>query len=351
MHEPARLARLARSAVSRMQLGLNGQRVHTEAASGPFAATALVAALAGASEVVAVTRDSRWGRATETIARGRELAERLGVAGTIRYEEGEAARFAEGCDVVTNLGFVRPIDAALISRLSPRACIALMWEPWEFRPEDIDLAASRQYGVPVIGTAETHPQVRTFEYIGPTVGRLLLESGIEILGSKLLLSGSDPFGAATEKWLTGAGAEVCRASADEWAGVVESGGLAVSGAPLDAVVIVEHRLHQEIIGARHAAALEILSASGTPVIRVCGGVDHAALRERGVTLVPDTQVSSGYMAVTTAYAGSRPVVDLHAAGLKAASTVVRARSAGASIQEAILVAVRSGYGLALEGGC
>lgn len=51
----ARMARLCRRAVSDMALDLSGLRVLTEAATGPFAATAAIAALAGA-EVVAVAR-------------------------------------------------------------------------------------------------------------------------------------------------------------------------------------------------------------------------------------------------------------------------------------------------------
>jgi hypothetical protein len=72
------------------------------------------------------------------------------------------------------------------------------------------------------------------------------------------------------------------------------------------------------------------------------------LRAHGVALLPDVDVPIGFMAVTTAHAGARSVVDLHAAGLKAASFTVRARRAGASYDEAISAAVASGYGLALD---
>jgi hypothetical protein len=81
---------------------------------------------------------------------------------------------------------------------------------------------------------------------------------------------------------------------------------------------------------------------------MAGAIDRRALRARGVALLPDVDVPTGFMAVTTAHAGARSVVDLHAAGLKAASLAVRARRAGASRDEAVTAAVASGYGLALE---
>ena len=86
-----------------------------------------------------------------------------------------------------------------------------MWEPWEFRDGEVDLTALRNRGVPIIATAETHPDVRTLDYLGPTIARLLLDSGIEVIRSHLLVLGSDPFGGAVEGWLAGAGAIVSRA--------------------------------------------------------------------------------------------------------------------------------------------
>jgi hypothetical protein len=339
----ARLARLSRDAVARMSIDLSDIQVLTEAATGPFAATAVIASLAGASEVVAVTRDSKWGKANDAISAVRSLAEFTGVADRIRFFQGSSRDVANGCDLVTNLGFVRPIDRALIEILGPTSAVALMWEPWEFREGEVDLVASRECGVPVVATAETHPEVRTFEYLGPTVGRLLLNDGIELVRSRVLVLGSEPFGGAVAEWLAAAGAIVSRANVDNWASLVID-----ALRPFDALIIVEHRDHRTIIAARHEVALDKLRQSGSPVVRLAGEIDRQALRSHRVTLLPDVDVSRGFMAVTTAHAGARPVVDLHAAGLKAASIAVRARRAGASRDAAIAEAVASGYGLALK---
>ncbi len=47
-----------------------------------------------------------------------------------------------GADVVTNSGHLRPIDRSIISKLPQHCVLALMFETWEFRTSDIDVAAA-----------------------------------------------------------------------------------------------------------------------------------------------------------------------------------------------------------------
>ncbi|WP_447968615.1 hypothetical protein [Nitrospira sp. M1] len=344
--ESIRLERLVRSAVDRMALDLTGIRVLTEAATGPYAATVALAALAGAAEVWAVTRNSQWGNASEIINNNTCFLERIGIQKCVHFIDGDSSMVPSGCDLVTNLGFVRPIDRIVISKLSDSAVVALMWEPWEFRPGEIDLEALHKEDIPIIATAERHAEVRTFDYIGPTIGRLLLEEGVEIVRSRILLIGSDPFGKSAATWLGAAGASVVRASPVDWGRVAIEARMAGKG--IDALVLVEHRDHRMIIGSEDEQALAVLAKDGVPIIRLCGVVDSEIIRRSGCTISPDVAIRAGSMTVTTAYAGSRPVVDLHAAGLKAGSIVVRAKRQGHSSQEAVAAAIVSGYGLAME---
>ena len=337
----ARLERLCHRAVRVMDIDLAGMRVLTEAATGPFAATAVIAALAGA-DVVAVARDSHWGKAKTAIDATASLAERVGVLDRIAFRVGEGHEFANGCDIVTNLGFIRPIDARTIGVLSPYAVVSLMWEPWEFRSGDIDRNALNAYGVPLIGTNENHPEVRTLAYLGPTVGRLLLEVHIEIVRAHILVMGSDPFGSVVAGWLSRAGAMVKSATWNTWREVL------IANRPWDALVLVEHLEMSTVIGADDATFLKILAEDGVPIVRLCGLVERESILSAGVTLFPDMDVIAGVMAVTTAYAGPRPVIDLHAAGLKVGGLIVAARRNGANLKNAIAAAVSSGYALAMK---
>ena len=69
-------------------------------------------------------------------------------------------------DIVTNLGFVRPINGEFLRRLKPTAVIPLMFETWEYRHADLDLSECRRLGIAVLGTNEHHPDLKILENIG-----------------------------------------------------------------------------------------------------------------------------------------------------------------------------------------
>jgi hypothetical protein len=330
----ARLARLCQDAVHRFALDLSGAKVLTEAASGPFAATPLLAAMAGA-QVTAVTRASRWGNVGTIRATIDNMAAQYGLQEWITIHEGAAREVAHGCDIVTNLGMVRPIGRDIISQLSPGAVVALMWEPWEFRPGEIDLGALAEYDVALIGTDESHPDVATLDYLGPAAGRLLLECGIEIAHAKIAIIGSAPFGPTVARWLNGAGAEIV-----SWQGEAAK--------DIDAVLLMEHRDPAPLFGSADHDRLAALREGGGVVLHICGTIDRAALQRMGLTIVPPHDAPFGAMTVSTAYAGPRAVVDLHAGGLRAAADVWHAQRRGESVEQALQGAESGGYGLRMK---
>lgn len=331
-----RLERLCRRAVDVMAIDLAGMRVLTEAATGPFATTAVIAALAGA-DVRAVTRDSRWGPGQAAIDQVCALAEQCGVAERIKFSMAPPSTVASDCDLVTNLGFLRPIDQPILQALSPEAAVSLMWEPWEFRPGEIDCDTLDALGIPLVATNEHHPEVSTFEYLGPTIGRLMLDIGLEVVNARVGLVASNPFGAAIAKWLGRAGADVFRCGAGE-----------LDASNIDVLVLAEHRDSNLLIGPHEGPLLDDLARLGVPIVRLCGRIEMAEAARRGVAIYPANDVAAGVMTITTAYAGPRPVIDLHAAGLKAGGEAVRARRGGADAEAAVAAAVRSGFGLAVD---
>jgi hypothetical protein len=329
--ERRRINRIMEVAISDFELDLRDIGVLTEAASGYFATTPLLAALAGASPVVAVGRDSRFGSYKE-IAREIELwARELNVGSRIIFQEGRPSLGQLKIDLVTNLGFVRPIDRPLLESLSNSAVVSLMWEPWEFRADDIDLASCERLGIPVLGTCETHPRLRTYDYLAFVASRLMLEKGVEVYRSRVVVIGSDPFGGAIQKGLE-------RMSAMEVA-LIRPGDGAVAkvyGArhvPADAVVVAEHRNSESVIGGASGIDPWQLSRDGTLLIHICGQVDIESIRAAELPIYPDPPAPYGKMTVTTDYAGPTPVIDLHAAGLKVGEIGLRGRRNGQEIGE------------------
>ncbi|MGE4553904.1 MAG: hypothetical protein AB7D57_12395, partial [Desulfovibrionaceae bacterium] len=174
-----RARRLAEAAIRRFGLDLNGLVVLTEAATGHFALTAPLAALAGADRVLALGRDSRFGSAEQAHEACRRVARAWGLdEDRLEFLDDRRDPRLREADVVTNLGALRPLDREFLSRLGPCAAVPLMWETWEFRPADLDLEACRRSGIPVLGTDEHHPDLGIFDYVGVCAVKLLLEAEV-----------------------------------------------------------------------------------------------------------------------------------------------------------------------------
>lgn len=339
---PARCERLARAAAAALELDLSGLTVLTEAATGPFCLTAPLAALAGATRVIALTRDSRFGSAAEARRQTLAMAERWGVADRIAVIADRSDPAVSTADVVTNLGFVRPLDAAFLARLKPTAAIALMFETWEFRPQDVDLAECRRRGLPVLGTDETHPALGIFRYLTPVALRLLLDGGVEATGSRVVLAADDGaqrgFGDALADGLAAAGASVTRiaTTSGDFASDDFANALRAAIPTADALLFADHRHRGQLCGPAgpiDGATLARLNP-GLLVCHMAGGVDRDDLVQHGLDCRPDWFAPPGAMSVTTAHAGPRPVIDLHAGGLLVGALLARARLAGLSAPEA-----------------
>lgn len=313
----ARVARLVDEAVSRFGLDLTGVAVLTETASGPFVVTPLLAARAGAS-VIAVTRDSRFGSADRVRAYTEDWAARLGVAEAIEVHVGSGCERAAEAELVTNLGFVRPIDAPFVRKLRPGAAVSLMCEPWEARSEDVDVGACRAGGVPVLGTDERDPRLQTFRFVGMLALKLLLELEVEVLLSRLVVISSEPFAGPIVDVLGAAGAEVRLVDVTQG---TDPGApdVADACARADAVVVAEHRVRRTLVGGETGIPLDLLEAGDVALVHIAGVVEDPEERLRKHPAGP---VAPGWMSVTTDALGPRPVVDLHAAGLRVGQALV-----------------------------
>jgi hypothetical protein len=325
----ARARQLIDRAIQTFSLNLQGCTVLTEAATGAFALTPLIAALAGVDTVLALTRDSRYGTAAAAEAAVRKLAKAWNVESKIDVlfsrEEGRIG----SADIITNLGFVRPLDAVFLACLKPTAVIPLMCETWEWRKADLDLAECRRRRIPVLGTNEYHDDLQTFGYIGYLAVKLLLEAGIEVFRSQVIVLGHGEFAEHAVTTLKATGVEVDLLSPDSYRGrLIPQVREQIRRA--DAMVVVEHHARDLLIGPGgmiEAGELAALNPALT-ILHICGDVDQSTLQAAGLVCHPEKVAPAGYMSVTTAYLGPKPLVDLHAAGLKVGEVLWRARMQG-----------------------
>ncbi|HVN28765.1 MAG TPA: hypothetical protein VMT64_09785, partial [Candidatus Binataceae bacterium] len=178
---------LCREAIRRCELDLSGLTILTEAASGAYAATAILAAMAGATRVFALARDSRYGSVAQVTEELMTHARNAGVEERISIVTDKTRGVVEAADIITNSGHVRPIDRDMIAWMKPTAVVPLMYEAWELRAADIDVAACAARGIAVAGTNEQHHAVDVFSFLGPVAERLLADAGITLQGSRIVV--------------------------------------------------------------------------------------------------------------------------------------------------------------------
>jgi len=308
---PQRLATLVAAAVERCELDLSGAVVITEGATGAYVVTPVLAALAGAKRVFAVTRSSAYGSVDDVSRQTFEVAHRLGVADQIRLVTDLPTELVAQADIITNSGHVRPLDAALVGWMKPSAVIPLMYEAWEFRSEDVDLDACRSKGVLVGATNERHPAVDVFSFLGLMAVKQLLDAGVAPYLSSVLLLCNNAFCPYIERGLVAAGARVDIADRPEHA---------PEGARYDAVICaltagaapVIERAAAETVGRRWP---------GVVLTQFWGDVDREALAAASVRVWPLAAPARGHMGVLPSAVGPEPIVRLQAGGLKAAEVM------------------------------
>jgi len=325
---PSRIEKLIQKAIHNQKLDLSGLIVLTEAASGNYVVTPLIAALAGADKVFAYTKDSIYKKATEVEKLTSRLAKFCGINNKIEVLFEKSPQVIHQADIITNLGFIRPIDRKFISAMKDNSVISLMSEAWELREEDLDLKACREFSVPVMGTDEEHPGLDVFRYCGNLCLKMLFELQIEAYKSKIVIVSDDKFGNVIEKTLKSIGGEVY---------LVKELKTDFSRTYLrhaDVIVIANYTSLDIFIGTNgHISAMELYTLSpGISVIQFAGNVCIEELKEFGIPYFPKHKIGSLRMGLTLADLGPTPVIDLHCAGLKVGEEMHRAKLLGLSGQ-------------------
>ena len=337
-YEPARLVRLMREAIQRCELDLRGSVVLTEAAIGAYVVTPILAAMAGAECVFAVTRSTRYGSIDQVMAQTRAVAKLADVDGLIRITVEKSADVMARADIITNSGHVRPIDHTTVGYFKPTAVVPLMYESWEYRSADLDLIACRAKGIAVAGTNERHSAVDVFSYLGIMAVKLLLDAGIAVHGSRMLLLCDNPFAQFIERGLSGAGAVV---------DCVRGLSAANNDASYDAIVIALLPRSKPVLD--HANAKHIKKTwNGAAIVQFWGDIPRDSFVEYDVPMWPPQQPAPGHMGILPSEVGPEPVVRLQSGGLKVGELLWRARLEGHESDQAVQLAVASGFANKVE---
>lgn len=283
-----------------LDLDLCGLTVFTEAGSGHYLYTPLISALAGAERTYAMIKDSRYGKKEDIADHLRRKMAELSIDDNkvfILHEKEPPA--INRSDIITNLGFVRPINKGFIDCMKKRSVISLMCEAWEYRKEDVDIDYANDKGIPVVAVNEEDDRIRIMDYVG-----LLAEkkAGEIAPGARVALFGSDKF---TKKIEERTGWDVF--------GVDMFDRLISEIERYDVIVLSHHSVDNSPFFDTH----NLEKVKDKTFIQIAGGlIDFQHAIKEGISVFPERDVKPGYMGWTLAELGPKPVIHLHTAGLK-----------------------------------
>jgi len=354
--EQERKRKFVKRAIKKFRLNLEGLTVFTEAATGNYKYTPIIAALAGAKHVFAITGDSTYGKKEDVKTQTLKEAQEMGVANKLRIIFNKDVSCLRKSDIITNSGFVRPITREMISFMKPTAVIPLMWETWEFRPEDLDLTACREKGILVMGTNEHHPSLNLWHSMGFKICKLLFNAGFSVYQDNLLLVASGDYGDSIANFFINNGVRFDR--------LVLDGGVPQRQRPFirtreevlsrlgeyDVLIVAEMHNPIDIISAKGLIPTGVLKAVNPliQIIFVCGLVNSDDIVKEGLAMYPPDVSPFGYIRVSAEYLGWKPTLELNTAGLRVGEVMARCRLLGMSTSETVRIALRDSPAQAFE---
>jgi len=337
LKNPYRIKKLIEDAIRFNKLNLSDLIVFTEAASKNYVVTPIIAAMAG-GKVYAITIDSPYGKAKDIGEFTYIFAEFCGVRNKIDVVFEKNRKFVEKANIVTNLGFVRPINKKFIEMMNDNTVISLMCEAWEYREGDIDLKECKLKNIPILATNEDAKGLDVFDYVGPLCIKMLFELEIEVYKSKIVVVSRDKFGRVIERYLKNIGAEVYLIEN------LKSKSNRIFLKNCDALVIADYTSTDTFIGDQYSqiTAKELTNFSKKiSVVQFTGDVDTCELDKHNITYLPNKRIGKFRMGMTFSELGPKPVIDLHCAGLKVGEIFSRAKINVGSIEKARKISIKN----------
>ncbi|MBP7557257.1 MAG: hypothetical protein KA821_13365 [Chitinophagaceae bacterium] len=326
------LARKLKERVEALKLNLQGKTVLTEAASGPYVVTPVLAALAGA-RVFAYSRTTRYGTVEEVFESTRKLAAEAGVEINLITEI--TPEIVAEADIITNSGHLRPLNREKLQYAKNGLAIPLMYEAWEWREADMDIQYIRERGFQLGATNERHPDIDVFNYLGDMAVRQIFDAGTCPYKNKFVLLCNNDFGPYMARVI----ARNCEAlliiDKDEnrdkyeltgntvWAGGFPEIKIPENFRNAEAVVFTAYPFDQVWIDESGPIKVAALAQQLTDpfILRYAGDVQTEALQKHGIRYFPE-HVHSGHMGILPSAVGNDPIIRLQAGGLKAAEGLV-----------------------------
>jgi hypothetical protein len=313
--------KIIRESIITLDLDLANKVVLTEVGSANYCYIPLIPLLAGADKVYAWTRDSAYGKAQDIMSRCYDLAKELNCNTGLTISEVKNLDHVAEADIITNSGFIRPLDSTFLRSVKLDVAIPLMYEAWEIREDDIDISYCKENGIKVAGTWEDHPGLQVFKNVGPLCIKLCMEAGFEIFCNRIIVWSNDHFGEEAEKAFNALNAQNVIVTTE----VAE---VYKNAADTDFIFICDYDEKRNYFHGEDAVfSLERINKLNPTigVVHLYGEINSEALRTNGITVYPDKEGRPLVMSETLSYLGMKPFIKLQVGGFKVGQELLEKR--------------------------
>jgi len=320
--EIKRAIRKAEESIDLLDLDLSRLKVLTEVGSNYFALTPVIALMAGALEVFAWTKDSRFGKGSENVEECKDILKEISYKGEIKFRVNRRPiEDIKSANIITNSGFIRPLDKFFLKHVSPSSTvIPLMYESWEFRDEDIDINYCKNNNIKVAGTWENHPAIKVFSATGPLAIKLAMEANCEVYQNNIIVWSDDHFGKEAKKSFERLGASTVLLTTDKEV-------LMNNLRKTDFIYICNYNEKRKYFGEDDKSIFDIKEIykqnSGIQIIHLYGDIDNDLLDKYSIGIYPPKKGYSSVMTYTLAHLGMTPLIRLQTGGLKVGEVIYK----------------------------
>ena len=302
--------------IRELELDLTGYTILTEVGSSEYVFTPIIAALANADKIFAYTRNSRHGLAKENILKCNKILNSIGLHDKVEFYTGKVnKKHLEKADIITNSGFLRPLDENKLKHVKSTSVIPLMYEKWELRDSDIDINYCKKNNIKVAGTSENHPSLLVFNHVGPLAIKMALNAGYEVYENKIIVWSDDHFGKVVKEAFLNIGAKEVILTTDEI--VLEQ-----NFKNVDFIFICDYDEIREY-GTEEFINFDYLSNKNKNfgVVHLYGKINYDKHKNSLTNIYPPFDGSPSLMTFTLSHVGINPIVNLQVSGFKVAESL------------------------------
>jgi hypothetical protein len=320
--------------IKRLNLDLSGKIVLTEAATGAYVVTAIIAALAGA-EVYAFTKNTKYGSINKVREQTNELCNQFDETLSIKIIDNLTPEILSKIDIITNSGHLRPLDENKLKHLKKGSVIPLMYEDWEWRESDLNLDFCKKNNILVGATNERHPDVDVFSYLGDMALKMIFDADLCLHNNSFILLCNNDFGPFIAKTLASCCYKLLVIDKDEnkkkyeeikvdFSNTFDSPQIPIEYKSSAAIIFTAYPFDKTWIGddATDIKVNDLIKQLDTPfIVRYAGDIDEIYCKDK-VPFYPK-KVTSGHMGILPSEIGFDPIIKLQAGGLKVGELLLK----------------------------